>query len=264
MDLRVRAGVALGIGGLGAAVGAAVTGAALPAVMAGGCALGAAGVVLALGAEVQRQAAVLQPAKSEASGLQRRVADLQEAADAGREAIRVAGTFAEMVAMRNIELTRQASGGLLDAPTGLLDGRYFDAALESRVAAARRLLRPVSIVLLDLDPATFAGEQGPETLSTFAGVLRQTLREADTACRTDEGRFALILEDTPEGGGVWAAERIRSGFASEGGDVELLWAGVASYPSHALDAPALVEQAEEALRRARDTGRGRVEVAAGD
>jgi diguanylate cyclase (GGDEF)-like protein len=95
-------------------------------------------------------------------------------------------------------------------------------------------------------------------------VLSSTLREADTACRLEGDRFALILEDTPEGGGVWAAERIRAGFARDGGPVQLLSAGVAAYPSHALDADDLLERAQRALGRARASGRGQVEIAVAD
>ena len=63
---------------------------------------------------------------------------------------------------------------------------------------------------------------------------------------------------------MWAAERIRAGFARDGGPVERLSAGVAAYPSHALDADDLLERAERALTRARANGRGQVEIAAAD
>jgi len=46
-----------------------------------------------------------------------------------------------------------------------------------------------------------------------------------------------------------------------GGDEERLWAGVAGYPSHSLDSTQLLERAELALERARDSGRGWVRVA---
>ena len=262
MDRRVLAGLVSGLVGLAAGVAAGLVSAPLLGVVAGACALGAASVTLALGGLLRRREAELVAIRQGLDVLQGEVARLQEAADAGREAIRVAGTFAEMVAMRNLELTKQADSGLLDDSTGLLDGRYFEPALHSRVAAARRLLRPVSVVLLELDDMPAAGEPGEAAMvSSFAEVLRQTLREADTACRIDEHRFGLILEDTPEGGGVWAAERIRAGFARDGGAVQTLSAGVASYPSHALDAGDLLGRAERALDRAKAAGRGQVEVA---
>ncbi|MCK7470616.1 MAG: GGDEF domain-containing protein [Desulfomicrobium escambiense] len=40
----------------------------------------------------------------------------------------------------------------------------------------------------------------------MAEAIRETLREADIACRLDDGTFAVILEDTPENGAVWTVE----------------------------------------------------------
>jgi diguanylate cyclase (GGDEF)-like protein len=253
MDRRVAAGLAVGLAGLAAGVAAGLAGTPVLGLVAGACALAGAAVVLVLGAALGRRDHDLAVVHDGLAALHSEVSHLRNATDAGQEAIKVAGSFAEMVALRNRELVRQASTSLVDDATGLLDARYFQPALQSRVAAARRLLRPVSVVLLELE--------GPDDVGVFAGVLRQTLREADTACRVDDHRFALILEDTPEGGGVWAAERIRAGFAREGGPVQTLSAGVAAYPSHALEADDLLGRAERALERARASGRGQVEVA---
>jgi diguanylate cyclase (GGDEF)-like protein len=261
MDRRVVAGLAAGLGGLVAGVVAGVGQWPPLAVVAGALAFAAAFAVLRVGEVVHTQAAELRRAREEIGALESEVTTLRDAADAGREAIRVAGTFAEMVAMRNLELARRAGGGLLDEATGLLDGRYFQPALASRVAAARRLLRPVSLVLLEVEPTADPTGDADAAARPLAEVLRRTLREADTACRLSPTRFGLILEDTPEGGGVWAAERVRAGFARAGGRVELLSAGVAAYPSHALDATDLLARAERALERARAGGRGQVEVA---
>ena len=61
-----------------------------------------------------------------------------------------------------------------------------------------------------------------------------------------------ILEDTPEAGAVWAAERVRGTLlASPVGDALTLSAGVACYPTHALGAAELVHQASRALDEAR-------------
>lgn len=268
MDRRVALGLGAGLAGLALGVAAAVLGAELLAIAAGAAALVAATAALGLGAALRSRDDEQGRALAQMDALRSEIAHLEEAAEAGREAMRMAGTFAEMVALRNVELARKGdttSKALTDEASGLLDGRYFLPALESRVASARRLLRPVSVVLLELDPPVAAlthdGDVADATLQAFSSVLRQTLREADTACRIGDTRFALILEDTPEGGGVWAAERIRAGFAREGGPVQLLSAGVASYPSHALEADELLSRVERALDRARATGRGQVEVA---
>lgn len=145
--------------------------------------------------------------------------------------------------------------GLHDPESGLLNEAYFRAALPNRVATARRVLRPISLVLVRLDRADVARQVG--------AALLETLRESDTACRLDTGGFALILEDTPENGAVWTMERMRR-LLHEQGTEAVLWAGVASYPAHALEASVLLVLAEGALADACQWSQSRIEVALPD
>ena len=93
-------------------------------------------------------------------------------------------------------------------------------------------------------------------------VIRRTLRESDSACRLGEVMVGAILEDTAEAGAVWAAERVRATLlASPVGEALTVSAGVACYPSHALGAAELVQQAGKALDEARRHGADRVEIA---
>ena len=144
------------------------------------------------------------------------------------------------------------SSPLHDDESGLLNEAYFRVALPNRVATARRVLRPISVVLARI--AT------PEHARQVAFALLDTLRESDTACRLDDGGFALILEDTPENGAVWTIERLRRLLTEQGTDV-IVWAGVAAYPAHALEAPSLVSLAEQALTDAMQWSQSRIEVA---
>jgi GGDEF domain-containing protein len=127
---------------------------------------------------------------------------------------------------------------LHDPETGLLNHLYFHASLPNRVATARRVLRPISIVLAKL-------REGEHARQVAFGLL-DTLRESDTACRLDDGTFALILEDTPENGAVWTIERVRRLLHDQGTEA-IIWAGVAAYPAHALEPPELLMLAEKAL-----------------
>ena len=141
---------------------------------------------------------------------------------------------------------------LHEPESGLLNEEYFKAALPNRVATARRVLRPISVVLARIDSPQYARQ--------VAYALLDTLRESDTACRLDDGGFALILEDTPENGAVWTIERLRRLLTEQGIEV-IVWAGVASYPAHALEAPSLVALAEGALVAAEEWKQSRIEVA---
>jgi diguanylate cyclase (GGDEF)-like protein len=152
---------------------------------------------------------------------------------------------------------------VFDPTTGLLDERFFAVIVQQRVAAARRQLQPLSIVLFEIDGFSDASEGArTDALSALGEVIRKTLRECDSACRISDLMAAAILEDTTEAGAVWAAERVRSALAhSPSGRAITLSAGVACYPSHALGAPELVAMAGKALESARSRGRDHVEIA---
>lgn len=149
---------------------------------------------------------------------------------------------------------------LTDAQTGLFSESFFNVALESRVAAARRHLRPVAVVLLEVVEGLPAGEPTEADASIVAQSITATLREADTACRLRNGYFALLLEDTPENGAIWTVERVRRQLLGLRSGLTL-WAGVACYPAHAFGTDELMSAAENALEGAREWRQDRIEVA---
>lgn len=149
---------------------------------------------------------------------------------------------------------------LTDPSTGLFSESFFTVALDSRVAAARRHLRPVAIILLEVVEGIASGDPSDADAELVAEAIRVTLREADTACRLRNGYFALLLEDTPENGAIWTVERIRRQLlgAQQG---LTLWAGVACYPAHAFSPNEIMAAAETALGAAREWRQDRIEVA---
>lgn len=158
---------------------------------------------------------------------------------------------------------RQRAEHAFDPATGLYDERYFAVLVQQQVAAARRSLRPVSVVIFEVDaPAETEQSIRDQALGVVGDVVRRTLRESDSACRLGDLMIGCILEDTSEAGAVWAAERVRGTLLSSPiGDALTLSAGVACYPTHALGAAELVQQAGRALDEARTRGRDRVELA---
>jgi two-component system cell cycle response regulator len=149
---------------------------------------------------------------------------------------------------------------LTDARTGLFSESFFNVALESRVAAARRHLRPVSVVLLEVVEGLPAGDPIEADASIVAQSITATLREADTACRLQNGYFALLIEDTPENGAIWTVERIRRQLLGLTSGLTL-WAGVACYPAHAFGTDELMQASQQALEGAREWRQDRIEVA---
>lgn len=154
-----------------------------------------------------------------------------------------------------------AAAVLVDHTTGLFSESFFQVALETRIAAARRHLRPVAVVLIEV--VTGLPTEEPVTIDALivADTLKETLREADVACRLRNGYFALLLEDTPENGAIWTVERIRRQLVATQEGVTV-WAGIACYPAHAFSPDGIIDAAEQALVSAREWRQDRIEVAA--
>jgi two-component system cell cycle response regulator len=158
------------------------------------------------------------------------------------------------------EFGEEGHDPLTDPVTGLFSESFFTVALESRVAAARRHLRPVAVVVLEVVEGLPTDEPRLADADTVTEAITSTLREADTPCRLRNGDFALLLEDTPENGAIWTVERIRRHLAEKRADLTM-WAGVACYPAHAFGPAELMGAADRALVAAREWRQDRIEVA---
>jgi len=256
-DRRLLLSVAAAVGALTLGVACVVLSVATLGVFAGvaGLVAGAAGVS-AVGAArhaEERLAASERDAQRLQSELDAVAAVLAEESSDERASLPAAGAA----------VPGARTDHAFDAATGLYDERYFAVLVQQQVAAARRSLRPLSVVIFEVDdldaPEVASSEQG---LAVVGDVVRRTLRESDSACRLGTAMVGAILEDTPEAGAVWAAERVRGTLlGSPIGDALTVSAGVASYPTHALGAAELVAQAGRALEEARCRGRDCVEVA---
>jgi len=243
---------------VGAALAALCCGvlAVVTSVAGWGVAAGAAGVVAgvagaALGAQLRVSSDALQRAQRDHHRLT-------------RELDALSATFEEeFTRVASPETPREKAEHAFDPATGLYDERYFAVLVQQQVAAARRSLRPLSVVIFEIDSLSGTDTATSEqALGVVGDVLRRTLRESDSACRLGELMIGAILEDTPESGAVWAAERVRGTLlGSPVGDALTISAGVACYPSHALGAAELVAQAGRALEEARRHGADRVEIA---
>ena len=150
---------------------------------------------------------------------------------------------------------------LRDPDTGLHNELFFRELVPSRLAAARRSLRPLSIVLLSVGgPAPGEVSISLSTARAVAFGLLHTLRDSDVACRLSGCRFGLLLEDADAESAVLTVDRFRGLHGAQGAKHHL-WAGVASYPTHALDGPSLLQAAADALRDAMVWPESRIELA---
>jgi diguanylate cyclase (GGDEF)-like protein len=157
-----------------------------------------------------------------------------------------------------------------DGLTGIANRRRFDLDLLRELGRARRELRPISLVLLDVDffkayNDAYGHPAGDECLRSVAAALRSTCRRPiDLAARYGGEEFALILPDTNEEAARYrAVEAMRAVAAleiehrgSEVARVVTMSAGVAGcVPDAGLVADTLVGRADRALYAAKRAGR---------
>lgn len=260
-----RSATAIGLGVLGLALGA--VGVIVPSsarfvgLGAGTCAIA---IIWILRHELLRPQ--FEPG-SEPDGLQpvvdalrERVVELENPTPSSPETLDMTSLGGANTSLRG---SADQTDSLTDRETGLFSEGYFKVALDARIAAARRRLRPVSVVLVDVVRGLNTAEQASGDPIAVTRAIRATLREADTAARLSDGRFALVLEDTPENGAIWTIERLRSELVEDRPD-HTVWAGVACYPAHAFDTAEILLQADQALVQAREWHQDRIEIASID
>ena len=156
----------------------------------------------------------------------------------------------------------------IEPATGLIRERHLPVVLQQVVASARRKVQPVSVVFWEVDGLHDAPSGArDQALNALAAVAWRTMRESDAVFRLGDSVALGVLVDTAEPGAVIVADRVRESLrASPVGDSLTVSAGIACYPSHALDPLQLVSRAGKALEAARAEGheRDHVTIAVGD
>lgn len=175
------------------------------------------------------------------------------------------------VALQNADRHAAVSDAAVRDPlTGLLNRRFFDEAVESAFATARRTGSPLGLIVLDLDRfSAINNEHGHSTgdavLRRVARAMTEAVRTGDIVARYGGEEFVVIAPGTTADEAVAVAERIRAAVASaEGPSTEgpsigvTVSAGVASLLGDELDGKALFRAADSALLAAKRAGRDRV------
>ncbi len=163
-----------------------------------------------------------------------------------------------------------------DTLTHLYNRRYMEESLERELRRADRVGQPVAVIVFDLDNFkvvndTFGHDAGDVMLQAFGEFVRVRIREGDIACRYGGEEFVLILPGASLRDAVVRAHKLREGsrdlIVSHKGRVLgplTLSLGVAVFPGHGTTANDLLVAADQALYRAKQQGRDRVEVAKTD
>ncbi len=190
-DPRVIVAATGGVAALAAgAIGVAINSPTF-AVVAGSAGVVAAIAGVALGARARQSEDRLEQAEDEIRAVRRELASINAVLQ--EEASR---KVAEEELGSGIDETRARGEQAFDAATGLYDEKYFAVLAQQQVAAARRSLRPISVIIFEIDAM---GEVDRATrlqaLGVVGDVVRRTLRESDAACRLGD----LMVGRDPRG-----------------------------------------------------------------
>ncbi|MBT1073797.1 diguanylate cyclase [Geobacter grbiciae] len=174
---------------------------------------------------------------------------------------------------RSNEMLRTLS--ITDPLTHLHNRRHLMEMVDKEFQRSSRKGAPLSLVILDIDyfkkiNDTYGHQEGDRVLTILADIVRRRLRSYDLAARYGGEEFVLLLPETPVHEALSIAERLRLEVqehvfdGSLQGLVITISLGVATYPSSRVESiDSLFRQADEALYRAKQGGRNRVELMAG-
>jgi diguanylate cyclase (GGDEF)-like protein len=168
---------------------------------------------------------------------------------------------------------RTERSAVTDGLTGLFNHAYFIQALKREVLRARRHDLKLSLAMFDLDDFKRINDtrghlEGDRILMKTAAVIRESLREIDTAARYGGEEFAILLPETSRAGAHVVADRIRrrveERLRARDGMGDTISGGVATYPEDATSPEELLRRADEGLYRAKADGKNRIAMVGGE
>jgi diguanylate cyclase (GGDEF)-like protein len=160
-----------------------------------------------------------------------------------------------------------------DPLTGTANRRYFFERAEQEFMRSRRYHAPLSITLIDVDHFKQINDQyghatGDEVLKLLSQKISALLRENDLLARIGGEEFAILMPSTGLAGAALMAERLRLAIAEEASPVAGLMlhlrfsAGVTQLKAQDQSIEDCLRRADEAMYKAKQAGRDRVEACA--
>jgi diguanylate cyclase (GGDEF)-like protein/PAS domain S-box-containing protein len=175
------------------------------------------------------------------------------------------------LALSNLTLReRLQQQAIRDGLTGLFNRRYLDETLPREVQRAERQEQSVGVIMLDIDHFkrfndTYGHDAGDVLLRAMGAFLKNNIRNEDIVCRYGGEEFTLVLPRASLDNTRARAEYLREGVKSlvvryqgQTLDAVTVSLGVAIFPDQGSTADEVVKAADEALYRAKRSGRDRV------
>jgi len=171
------------------------------------------------------------------------------------------------VSIENAQLYAQArERANTDELTGLYNHRHFHERLKEEIARSSRFGHIFSLIFLDLDLFKNYNDirghlAGDKVLEEIGLHVRDSIRKVDIGFRYGGDEFAIIMPQTPINSAKDMAEALRRRIADQvdpKGTPVRCSIGVASWPSDGLLKEELIQAADAALYRAKQSGKNRV------
>ena len=169
----------------------------------------------------------------------------------------------------NVQLSLEMA--ITDQLTGLHNRRYMARHLDNLISAARKTSKPLAFLIMDIDyfksvNDTHGHDIGDEVLKEFAGRIAANVRGIDLACRYGGEEFVVVMPDTEMTTAYAIAERLRKSIETtpivisrNPGKLSItISIGIAAPEGDEDTADRLLHRADQALYRAKRSGRNRV------
>jgi diguanylate cyclase (GGDEF)-like protein len=213
-------------------------------------------------AEVSLDLAILQSVMVAELRRAADVFELEAALDAVEHLAAVFGAMqvgaVEELAADTFEQTPTA----VDRLTGLHAGGYLDDTLRHLLGIQKRYGHPFAVLVLDVEGLqrindAFGHAAGDQVLVGIAQTLGGTIRSVDLSVRMGGDEFCILAPEQTASGGRVMGHRIATAIDrvhGPGGQPPQITIGVASCPQHGHEAKSLLEEADEAMYRAKASG----------
>jgi diguanylate cyclase (GGDEF)-like protein len=177
---------------------------------------------------------------------------------------------AEIAIERAYLYQKMADLAVTDDLTKLFNFRYLDQTLDIELRRGQRYGANVSLIFLDMDYFKQVNDRyghlmGSRVLIEVAQILIQNLRDVDIIARYGGDEFVVVLPETPLDVTYRIAQRLRVALRehtfleAEGHPIKLTASyGIASYPTHARNKKDLIRLADQAMYRAKNSGRDQI------
>ncbi len=154
---------------------------------------------------------------------------------------------------------------LIDPLTGIYNKKKFQKRLTQEISRAKRYKDPLSLILFDIDSFKDINDThghliGDEVLKKVAKTVGKAIRKADLFARIGGDEFAIIAPKTDKESAYALAEKIRGLIENIEAEPGVTCSfGIAEY-REPMEAETLITRADEALYRAKKSGKNRTSV----